>query len=302
MLRGYCGTCKCRGCAFLTETCARLEAEGAPRPPRACHSPIADDLPFEACEEWCVERAYCRFCKCRACEDLVCESGDIPTEAPHPPAPPRAPPLLPPPPSPAAPPPSAPPSPPHAPPRSPPVVPPPTAPSPLAPECAAAGGDARWGRGWCAGWCAAAFSAHQCGQCECRRCAWCDGHGAPQPSLVVALQNFARTPLWLRLLLHTLEVFTALCVFASALGTADKAYTLRRHGQSGRPGEARAGRPPRARHGARQTASEGLRPPSALVRSNPSPQFPPRGRDLGARRRPRRHILTASDHPGSRTT
>ena len=38
-------------------------------------------------------------------------------------------------------------------------------------------------------------------------------------------------------------------------------------------------RPPRAR----QVASEGVGPPSALVRSDPAPPIPPRGRGLGAR-------------------
>ena len=41
---------------------------------------------------------------------------------------------------------------------------------------------------------------------------------------------------------------------------------------------------------ARQAASKGLGRPSALVRSNPPPQIPPRGRGLSARGRPRRHF------------
>ena len=41
---------------------------------------------------------------------------------------------------------------------------------------------------------------------------------------------------------------------------------------------------------ARQAASKGLGLPSALVRSNPPPQIPPRGRGLSATRRPSRRF------------
>ena len=47
-----------------------------------------------------------------------------------------------------------------------------------------------------------------------------DGHGAPKPELAISLANFGLTPLWLRLLLHALELFTALCIFTALLTVA----------------------------------------------------------------------------------